>query len=214
MEYTIIKSKKRKKTTEIKIIDNKVVIYAPLCLSVEEIDKIYNKYKDRLLNKIKINKNDDGYLYYLGKKYLINIIKSGLLKKAVCELKCDEFIIYIPENKVIDIKDTINQWKKEQAKRIITERVKFYIEKYNFKFDSNKNTIKFRNQKTRWGSCSFDNNLNFNYNVISKSIEVIDYLVVHELIHTIIKDHSKRFWDGVCDIIPDYKNLRKELKIY
>ena len=77
-----------------------------------------------------------------------------------------------------------------------------------------KNTIKFKNQRTKWGSCSFNNNLNFNYNVIGKNIEVIDYLVVHELTHTLIKNHSKRFWDGVMSVIPDCKELRNELKKY
>lgn len=214
MEYTVIKSKKRKRTTEIKIIDNKVVIYAPLHLSVEEIDKIYNKYKDKLLNKIEKSCSDSGYLCYLGNKYLIDIVKSKLLKNAFCELKDNEFIIYIPENKEINVNNAINDWKKKQAKQIITERVKYYVEKYDFRFDFTKNTIKFKNQRTKWGSCSFNNNLNFNYNVITKSIDVVDYLVVHELTHTLIKNHSKIFWDKVDGVIPDYKKLRKELKAY
>ena len=212
MEYTVIKSKKRERTTEIKIIDNKVVIYAPLHLSVEEIDKIYNKYKDKLLDKIERNKSNNGYLHYLGNKYLIKVIKSKLLKGAFCELKDNEFTVYVPENKDVNIEVAIDKWKMEQARQIITERVKYYVEKYNFRFDFTKNTIKFKNQRTKWGSCSFNNNLNFNYNVIGKNIEVIDYLVVHELTHTLIKNHSKIFWDKVGDRIADYKKERKILK--
>lgn len=211
MEYTVIKSKKRKRTTEIRIIDNKVVIYAPFYLSMEEINEIYNKYKDKLSNKIEKNKNSDECLYYLGNKYLINIVKSKILKNAFCELCDGEFVVYVPENKEINIKNVIDKWKVEQAKQIITERVKFYVEKYNFKFDFIKNKIKCKNQRTKWGSCSFNNNLNFNYNVIAKNIEVIDYLVVHELTHTLIKNHSKMFWDKVESVISNYKDLRKLL---
>ena len=213
MEYTVIKSKKRKRTTEIKIIDNKVVIYAPFYLSMDEIDKIYNKYKDKLLMKIEKSNNNDGYLCYLGNKYLIEVVKSKLLTNTFCELENDKFLVYIPEKKEIDIKEVINKWKIEQAKQIITERVKFYTDRYDFRFDFIKNTIKFKNQKTRWGSCSFDNNLNFNYNVITKNLDVIDYLVVHELTHTLIKNHSKIFWDKVKSVIGNYKELRKELRV-
>ena len=195
------------------MIDNKVVIYAPFYLSIEEIDNIYNKHKDKLLNKIKKDVDNSQYLFYLGKKYLIEMVKSKLLKNAFCELKNDKFIVYIPENKEANIKEAINKWKIEQAKQIITERVKFYVNKYNFKFDFDKNTIKFKNQKTRWGSCSFDNNLNFNYNVITKSLDVVDYLVVHELTHTLIKNHSKKFWDKVESVIKGCEELRKNLKI-
>lgn len=211
MEYTVIKSKKRKRTTEIKIIDNKVVIYAPFYLSVEDIDKIYNKYKDKLLNKIEKSCSDSGYLCYLGNKYLIDIVKSRLLKNAFCELDSDKFVVYVPENKEINIKSVIDKWKVEQVRQIITDRVKFYVEKYNYKFDFSKNKIKCKNQRTKWGSCSFDNNLNFNYNVVAKSLDVVDYLVVHELTHTLIKNHSKKFWDMVESVIPNYKELRKLL---
>lgn len=213
MEYTVIKSKKRKRTTEIKIIDNKVVIYAPFYLSMDEIDKIYNKYKDKLLMKIEKSNNNDGYLYYLGNKYLIEVVKSKLLKNAFCELESNKFIVYIPENKEINVNNVINDWKKKQARQIITERVKYYVEKYDFRFDFIKNTIKFKNQRTKWGSCSFNNNLNFNYNVITKNLDVIDYLVVHELTHTLIKNHSKIFWDKVKSVIGDYRILRKELRV-
>lgn len=213
MEYTVIKSKKRKRTTEIKIIDNKVVIYAPFYLSMDEIDKIYNKYKDKLLNKIEKNCSDSGYLCYLGNKYLIEVVKSKLLTNAFCELENNKFLVYIPEKKEIDIKEVINKWKIEQAKQIITERVKFYTDRYDFRFDFIKNTIKFKNQRTKWGSCSFNNNLNFNYNVITKNLDVIDYLVVHELVHTLIKNHSKKFWDKVKSVIGDYRILRKELRV-
>ena len=140
MEYTVIKSKKRKRTTEIKIIDNKVVIYAPFYLSMDEIDKIYNKYKDRLLNKIEKSCGDSGYLCYLGNKYLIEVVKSKLLKGAFCELKDNEFTVYVPENKDVNIEVAIDKWKIEQAKQIITERVKFYTDRYDFRFDFIKNS--------------------------------------------------------------------------
>lgn len=97
-------------------------------------------------------------------------------------------------------------------KKIIPERVRFFMKNYNFNFSFEKNSIRFKNQKTKWGSCSYCNNLNFNYKVVEKSEDIIDYLVVHELSHTIHKNHSQNFWKYVETILPNYKELRKKLK--
>ena len=213
MEYIVKKTKKRKKTIGVSIINNKIIIYAPIDTKKEIFDKIYNKYKDKLqMNNININKN---YILYLGKKYEIKKIKSNLLKMSYCEILDNDFIIYIPEKQFNDensIELAINNWKKQEAQKIFSERIKFYLNKYNFNFDFNKNKIFYKNQKSKWGSCSYINNLNFNYNAISKNIEVIDYLIVHELTHTLIKNHSKNFWLFIENILPNYKTLRQQLK--
>lgn len=156
-------------------------------------------------------KKENNTLFFLGYSYDIKIIESKLLIKPYCEIINNTFFIYVPINKKFDKLQIITKWKIEQAKRIIPERIKYYLEKFNFNFNFKTNRIFYKNQKTRWGSCSFVNNLNFNYNIVNKSIEVIDYLVVHELSHTIVKNHSKQFWHTVENILPNYKELKKEL---
>jgi predicted metal-dependent hydrolase len=74
--------------------------------------------------------------------------------------------------------------------------------------------IAIRNQKTRWGSCSKSGNLSFNYRILSLSPEVADYLMVHELCHLREMNHSRAFWDLVARAIPDYKKLRKQLRLF
>lgn len=214
MEYSIIRSKNRKRTIEFNVINNKIVVYAPFNLSDDDINIFFNKHKDKLLSRIKTDKNLDNCITYLGKNYNINIINSKLLKNPYCEIDINKniFNIYKPHNKEINTEEVITKWKTEEISKIILNRIKFYINKYDFKFDINKNTIKYKNHKTKWGSCSYNNNLNFNYNVISKNLNVIDYLVIHELTHTIIKNHSKSFWNLVENILPNYKELRKQLK--
>lgn len=209
MEYSIIRSKKRKRYLEFRIVNNKIVAYTPEKMDVATISKFYEKHRDVLQSKI--NKENNDFVEYLGEKYKINVVKSKLLRSSHCEINGDDFNIFTPD-KDVDIMDIINQWKKQRAGEIIPKRIEIYLNKYKFQFNFEKNNIKYKNQKTRWGSCSYNNNLNFNYNVISKSIEVIDYLVVHELTHTIIKNHSQKFWNVLKTIIPDFDILRKQLK--
>ena len=95
-----------------------------------------------------------------------------------------------------------------EAKNYLPDRIKFLSEKYNLKF----NKLALRNQRTRFGSCSFCNNINLNINLMKYDFDVIDYVIVHELCHTKVKNHSKTFWQEVEKYCPDYKNLRKILK--
>ncbi|MEI6553295.1 MAG: SprT family zinc-dependent metalloprotease [bacterium] len=97
---------------------------------------------------------------------------------------------------------------KDKALKIATEKVHHWNTFYNFKF----NNISIKNQKTRWGSCSKNGNLNFNYKIALLPENLADYLVVHEIAHLGQFNHSAKFWALVAQTIPDYKTLRKELK--
>ena len=97
---------------------------------------------------------------------------------------------------------------KAKAKRLIRLRLLHFNHHYQLKY----NRIFFRNQKTRWGSCSSKKNLNFNWRLILAPQEILDYVVAHELCHLKYMNHSKSFWNMVEEQIPDYKKRRKWLK--
>lgn len=97
---------------------------------------------------------------------------------------------------------------KIEAKNYLPTRLEFLANKYNFKYGA----VSLRNQKTRFGSCSFQNNINLNINLMKYDFDCIDYVLIHELVHTKIKNHSEKFWLEVEKYCPDYKNLRKKLK--
>ncbi len=210
-EYILKRSKNRKKSISIGIIDNKIVISAPKNVTNSEIENCFNKYANFLKNKIENGKNTE-YIYYLGKRFYIKQFENGLLKNPVCKIEGENFLIYRPKNKDFDLDKVIKNWQKLEIEKIIKERIRFFIENYKFNFSFERNKISFKNQKTRWGSCSYNNNLNFNIKVIEKPMKVIDYLIVHELSHTIYKNHSKDFWNYVEKILPNYSELRKILK--
>ena len=94
------------------------------------------------------------------------------------------------------------------AKEVLPQRIAHYAEVLDVKYGK----ITIRNQKTRWGSCSSKGNLNFNCLLMLCPDNVIDYVVVHELCHLIHHNHSKRFWNEVERVLPDYKKRELFLK--
>ena len=97
---------------------------------------------------------------------------------------------------------------KEEARKIILARVAELNKFYGFEYRK----IAIRNQSTRWGSCSKNKNLNFNYQLMNVSPEERDYVIVHELCHLVQMNHSPKFWALVAKICPNYKELRHSLK--
>lgn len=98
---------------------------------------------------------------------------------------------------------------KDETLHIVTKAVKKYNTLYNFTYKD----IHIKNQKTLWGSCSRQGNLNFNYKIALLNESLRDYVVVHELCHLKEFNHSSSFWDLVAKTIPNHKELRKELKV-
>ena len=96
----------------------------------------------------------------------------------------------------------------ELAKQVIPEKVAYYARLMRISYGR----ISIRKQKTRWGSCSREGNLNFNCLLMMAPPEVLDYVVVHELCHRLEMNHSAKFWAQVEKMIPDYRKPRKWLK--
>ncbi len=100
------------------------------------------------------------------------------------------------------------RWYKERAFEIISERVREYSQKHDFM----PSQVKISSAKTRWGSCSSAGILNFTWRLVMAPLDVIDYVVVHELAHLRMKNHSRKFWKLVGTVCPDYKRHRKWLR--
>lgn len=96
----------------------------------------------------------------------------------------------------------------EKAKKLISDRAEYYAKTVGVSYGR----ITIRNQVTRWGSCSSKHNLNFNCLLVLCPLEVLDYVVVHELCHIKEMNHSNRFWSEIERICPNYETHRKWLK--
>ena len=105
-------------------------------------------------------------------------------------------------------RESFTLWYKNQAYIKIKESLDFYSHLSGLKY----NNFKLSNARKRWGSCSGKDDLYFSWLLIMAPPEVVDYVVVHELVHQKEKNHSKDFWKKVEGIMPDYKKHRKWLK--
>jgi len=125
---------------------------------------------------------------------------SFIRNKLVINSRCDNGRL----NKALE------KWYRLQAEKIIGAKVQLFGDKLDLAY----NRLTIRGQKTLWGSCSRKGNLNFNWKLVMLPEPVIDYVVIHELMHLAEMNHSKRFWNLVADKCPDWKKHRKYLKDY
>lgn len=93
------------------------------------------------------------------------------------------------------------KWYRKQAYQVMVGRVQWYAAKHGYQYKQ----IKITSARTRWGSCNSRGTLSFTWRLVMAPIPVIDYVVIHELVHLQVKNHSKKFWSRVGVIMPDYE---------
>jgi len=106
------------------------------------------------------------------------------------------------------IRDAAQAWLMRQAKRIFQERLTLFAPQLGVRWTK----MSLSNAATRWGSASADGAIRLNWRLVHYRMPVIDYVVVHELAHLRVMDHSPRFWETVESVVPDYGALRQQLK--
>ena len=184
-------------------------------VTVKLIKKIRNRHtylriKNRELIEISshlfFTVNDAKKLIENKRKWIENRISFE--KKE--SLSSNEYL-FLGEKYLLDasIKD-IDEFYKQKAKEIIPT----LVDKFSKEMNLYPTSIKYRKNKNTWGSCNYKNGLNFNILLIKFPIEIIEYVVIHELAHIKHKNHSKRFWDLVEKYCPDYKDRIKLFKTF
>lgn len=124
-------------------------------------------------------------------------LNKHLARAALIEKKANHFNELTPINRAV-------------ARNIIVNRLEELARRHRFSY----NKVFVRSQKTRWGSCSGQNNINLNVNLIRLPNALMDYIILHELVHTRIKDHSPRFWKMLGQYINDPKGVDQQLNQY
>ncbi len=150
--------------------------------------------------------------YYFGEPLALEVAPSPLKRPTIKILDNRMRItLYRDIGKsegVSAAKRTVEQFYRKKAEEVIRDRLDHFNEHYGFRF----RRVAFRDQKSRWGSCSRAGNLNFNWRLVMAPIEVIDFVVVHELCHLREMNHSPRFWALVEQTVPRYREARKWLR--
>jgi len=112
------------------------------------------------------------------------------------------------DHKILSIK--FKDIDRHEARKILVKRIDELAKAHGFRY----NRIFIRNQKTRWGSCSSKNNISLNIKLVRLPERLTDYVIIHELVHTRIKSHNKKYYAALEQIVNDRKSLDQELKKY
>lgn len=176
------------------------------------IEKHWNQALKKASQRPKRNWREGDHYLYFGETLTLRLIPSVRWNPAV-KVSGNELQITLHQNTTVSegekaIKKAIQEFYKKKAGEVIHDRLQFFNEHYGLRYGR----VTFRNQKTRWGSCSSAKNLNFNWRLMMAPIEIIDYVVVHELCHLKHMNHSTSFWALVSETVPEYKARRKWLK--
>ena len=143
-------------------------------------------------------------IYFLGNKYRFHVVKVRQPSTIVSDtIKLITFHV----TDMRRYKQHMCEWYKQQTATIIAARLPTLARKFNLKY----NKVSIKNQKSRWASCSRNRNLQFNLLLVAAPLQVIDYVIIHELMHLIEFGHSYQFWQLVKQANPDYKKHKEWL---
>lgn len=201
-KYNVEVVKKANKNTYIKVKEDLTIyVTTNYFMRKGDIKDLLYKEEDflrKMLTKVKARNEKNNDFYYLGKKYDIIIVPFN-------SIEFDEDKIYV------NSEVTLEKWLKKRMKELFQERINecYKLFEENIPFPD----LKIRTMKTRWGVCNRRNlTVTLNSKLIRYDINVIDYVVIHELSHLVHFDHSKAFWKTVEKYKPDYKKYANMLK--
>jgi len=212
-----VKRTKRKKTASIKVDDGAVFVIVPFELAETKIDKLLHEKNRWIKEKINLHRkaqavSDKQYVSgesftYLGRNYRLKVSKGNY---SPAKLSNGRFIITLrqgSDNPEL-IKDSLTYWYKHHAEIKLIEKAKRYAKIIGVEYKS----IGIKSYKSRWGSCTSEGQIDFNWKIIMAPNSVVDYVVVHELCHLIHHDHSPKFWKEVEKVMPNYGECKEWLK--
>ena len=216
LSYHLIRSRKRRKTISLHIKeDGKIIVNAPYRTPKWEIEKFVEEKQSWIVKKISekdrsIRRAEKEFVpgeefLYLGELYPLEI-QDTHKEDHPLKLSFGKFIL--DKDHIEEARDLFVQWYKTEAKQRIMERVDYYSKRLQL-FPKG---VKVTSARCRWGSCSRDNRLSFSWRIIMASFSIIDYILIHELVHIKEKNHSKRFWSYLESVLPDYRKQRLWLK--
>jgi len=205
-------------------------VSAPRWVTVGEIESTLHEKADWIVRKLvemqehqrrlgeaRIQWRDGVVLRYLGDSMQVVLDSSSALKKNSAQLEnlgdettaCFVLRIGLPINASPEqIRDATQAWLMRRAKELFTERLDHFAPRLGVSWKR----LSLSSASTRWGTASADGAIRLNWRLIHHKLDVIDYVVAHELSHLRVMDHSPQFWDTVKSVMPDYPARRRVLR--
>lgn len=197
-----VKFKKAVKNIRLKVFKNaKITLTLPFYQTQKVALEFLELHKEWLLKthkKVSANLLKDDEIYHLGKIYKINFDKS-----------CNKVMIKDNEIFALNLKE-FERFQKEVAREIFIN----LCDKFMPFINKNINKLTIRKMTTRWGSCNTKKGyINLNLNLIQKPLNLIEYVVLHELTHLIYPHHKQSFYEFIAKIMPDFKERQRLLAL-
>ena len=228
MAYAFRRAKRR--TIGMVIGPDGLEVSAPRWVTVGEIESTLHEKADWIVRKLvemqehqrrlgeaRIQWRDGVVLRYLGASLQVVLDSSAALKKNSAQLETlgsespASFVLRIglpitasPEQ----IRDATQAWLMRRAKELFAERLDYFAPRLGVAWKR----LSLSSASTRWGTASADGAIRLNWRLIHHKLDVIDYVVAHELSHLKVMDHSPQFWDTVKSVMPDYPERRRVLR--
>jgi len=215
LKYTIQRSAKRCKLTITVERDRSVVVHAPIGISDEKIRLVVDSKRQWIYEKIG---HPQKYLdlphapgkelvsgesaLYLGRQYRIEVVRTGLDEIQFAQ----RFLV--PATQTSKRVEAFREWYIGKANEKIVPRVKYHARQLGVDIAE----VKIVDNRYRWGSCTLNDNVNFNWRLIKAPMFVIDYVIVHELAHLIESNHTPGFWNIVRAQAPTMEKAKAWLK--
>lgn len=222
----IVELKKFKNSSRMKILlksNSKIVVTMPYSNTYETAIDFINEKKEWILDNLeKINLKRK-------KHFILNSEVKNITKKHNLVLKknsSENFFISVKDNIItvsypekisiedISLQKAINKGVelalKKEAVDFIPQRIYYFSNKYDLKFRH----LRINSTVSKWGSCSSQNNINISLHIMRLPEHLIDYVLLHELAHVKVKNHSSDFWNYLDKLVPNSKKIDKELKEY
>jgi predicted metal-dependent hydrolase len=203
-----------------------LVVSAPKWVPLREVDAAVQEKSGWIIKKLdetrqrhsrmnaqRIDWRDGTVIPFLGQPVTVRLAPERMLRSGGAQLQAElpnpTLQVALPDTATPDqIRDSVQVWLMRQAKRLFTQRLDHFAPRLLVQWHK----LSLSNARTRWGSASADGSIRLNWRLIHFRQEVIDYVVVHELSHLRVMNHSPQFWDMVRNVVPDYAVLRRQLK--
>lgn len=191
--------------------DGKVRIIAPPSFSEDDISSLLNKKAKWIaknvkyfesMSKIELQRNQ---LLLFGNRYNY-FYDTSFSQKVIIN---DEHRTITAKRDLTD-PEIQEKWYRNVSKKHLTKRIEQLSRKLNFPY----NKLYIRDERNKWGNCSNEKNISLNWKLIKAPEYVIDYIIIHELLHTVVMSHSNKFWTLLKSYFPEYKESIKWLDKY
>ena len=221
IEYQVRRSGRRKKTVQITVDGSGVQVAAPLTTSDSELQAIVRKRAAWILNHATDAALDSvpkrfisgETLPYLGRNVRL-IVEPADVHAPQVRFDHWRFRVSVPEglegqDRYQRIRRAVVDWYRNRA----AERLRSGVQRWWSRLgNSGEAQILIRDQRQRWGSCAPDGTLRFNWRLMMLEASLVEYVIVHELVHLSVKNHSDDFWRMLASVLPDVEQRRQRLR--